>query len=460
MDQRRHDMKYIIILGDGMADEPIPSLGGKTPLQAAAKPEMDWLAAHGRNGLLDTIPRGFAPGSEIANLAILGYDLPKVFEGRGSLEAASMGVPIGDNEMAMRCNLITIEDGRIKNHSGGQISSEEAAQLMEYLQQELGGGDVNFFPGVSYRHLLKMKGGNKHIITTPPHDVIGAEFGNYLVKPDMEGSEETAEKLNRLILKSMELLPGHPVNIARAKAGKDMLYMSQLRQIIPKGVTGADSTDMAGRVIREWKLERLLLMKAEAELPASQLDVSEEIEGYRRSLLVYRYESMYLSERLDTSVTDMEIEEYYRENQEFFRTSSMLVRGYFVKMNADSPNLATVRYNLKNLDDSDTEELELLSARVSFSYLNFYDYWVALSEFVPDFGMDIGTLTKSASMSSFLEAEYGGAVSFLKIWERIPAGEIAPLAYCRDAVVERILNLRKKQLLDDLERDLLMESVS
>ena len=179
MDQRRLDMKYIIILGDGMADEPIPSLGGKTPLQAAAKPEMDWLAAHGRNGLLDTIPRGFAPGSEIA-------------------------------------------DGRIKNHSGGQISSEEAAQLMEYLQQELGGGDVNFFPGVSYRHLLKMKGGNKHIITTPPHDVIGAEFGNYLVKPDMEGSEETAEKLNRLILKSMELLPGHPVNIARAKAGKDM----------------------------------------------------------------------------------------------------------------------------------------------------------------------------------------------------------------------------------------------
>lgn len=245
-----------------------------------------------------------------------------------------------------------------------------------------------------------------------------------------------------------------------AKAGKDVLYMSQLRQIIPKGVTGADSADMAGRVIREWKLERLLLMKAEAELPASQLDVSEEIEGYRRSLLVYRYESMYLSERLDTSVTDMEIEEYYRENQEFFRTSSMLVRGYFVKMNADSPNLATVRYNLKNLDDSDTEELELLSARVSFSYLNFYDYWVALSEFVPDFGMDIGALTKSASMSSFLEAEYGGAVSFLKIWERIPAGEIAPLAYCRDAVVERILNLRKKQLLDDLERDLLMESVS
>ena len=222
MNQRRHDMKYIIILGDGMADEPIPSLGGKTPLQAAVKPEIDWLAAHGCSGLLDTIPQGFAPGSEIANLAILGYDLPKVFEGRGSLEAASMGVSIGENEMAMRCNLITIENGRIKNHSGGQISSEEAAQLIQYLQHELGGEDANFFSGVSYRHLLKMKGGNKHIITTPPHDVIGEDFRNYLIKPDGKEGEKTAEILNGLILKSMELLPGHPVNIARAKAGKDI----------------------------------------------------------------------------------------------------------------------------------------------------------------------------------------------------------------------------------------------
>ena len=216
------EMKYIIILGDGMADEPVPSLGGKTPLQAAVKPEIDWIAAHGRNGLLDTIPQGFAPGSEIANLAILGYDLPKVFEGRGSLEAASMGVPIEDGEMAMRCNLITIENGKIKNHSGGQISSEEAAVLIKYLQSELGGNDANFFPGVSYRHLLKLKGGNKHIITTPPHDVIGEDFEKYLVRPEDEDAKSTAERLNGLILKSMELLAEHPVNIARAKAGKDM----------------------------------------------------------------------------------------------------------------------------------------------------------------------------------------------------------------------------------------------
>lgn len=215
-------MKYIIILGDGMADEPIPELGGKTPLQAAPKPEIDWLASHGRNGLLDTVPAGFAPGSEIANLAILGYDLPKVFEGRGSLEAASMGVHIDDGEMAMRCNLITIEGGRIKNHSGGQISSEEAAVLIGFLQKELGGNGISFFPGVSYRHLLKMKGGNKHVITTPPHDVIGDDFRKHLVRPENEEGKETAERLNALIIKSMELLDGHPVNTARAAAGKDV----------------------------------------------------------------------------------------------------------------------------------------------------------------------------------------------------------------------------------------------
>ena len=139
-------MKYIIILGDGMADEPIGSLGGRTPLQAACKPSIDRVAALGWSGMLATVPAGFAPGSEIANLSVLGYDLPKVFEGRGSLEAASMGVRIEDGEMAMRCNLLTIEQGRIKNHSAGHITGEEAAELIVFLQKELGGGDANFFP--------------------------------------------------------------------------------------------------------------------------------------------------------------------------------------------------------------------------------------------------------------------------------------------------------------------------
>lgn len=214
-------MKYIIILGDGMADEPIGSLGGRTPLQAASKPSIDRVAALGRSGMLATVPAGFAPGSEIANLSVLGYDLPKVFEGRGSLEAASMGVRIENGEMAMRCNLLTIEQGRIKNHSAGHITSEEAAELIVFLQKELGGGDANFFPGVSYRHLLKLKGGDKRIATTPPHDVPGTPYRDVLVRALVPEAEATAVRINELIERSQELLKDHPVNRARVAAGKE-----------------------------------------------------------------------------------------------------------------------------------------------------------------------------------------------------------------------------------------------
>ena len=214
-------MKYIIVLGDGMADEPIAALENKTPLQAVSKPAIDWVAAHGRSGMLATVPAGFAPGSEIANLSVLGYDVPKVFEGRGSLEAASMGVKIEDGEMAMRCNLITIEDGKIKNHSAGHISNAEAAELIAFLQKELGGEDVNFFPGVSYRHLLKIKGGSNRIVTTPPHDVPGTPYKDVLVRAADTDGEPTARQLNELIERSMTLLENHPVNLARKAAGKD-----------------------------------------------------------------------------------------------------------------------------------------------------------------------------------------------------------------------------------------------
>ena len=214
-------MKYIIILGDGMADEPIGSLGGRTPLQAACKPSIDRVAALGRSGMLATVPAGFAPGSEIANLSVLGYDLPKVFEGRGSLEAASMGVRIEDGEMAMCCNLLTIEQGRIKNHSAGHITSEEAAELIVFLQKELGGGDANFFPGVSYRHLLKLKGGDKRIATTPPHDVPGTPYRDVLVRALVPEAEATAVRINELVERSQELLKDHPVNRARVAAGKE-----------------------------------------------------------------------------------------------------------------------------------------------------------------------------------------------------------------------------------------------
>lgn len=214
-------MKTIIILGDGMADEPIQALGNKTPLQAAHKPYIDLLAAKGKSGLLDTIPAGFKPGSEIANLSVLGYNVPLVFEGRGSLEAASMDVDIAPGEMAMRCNVICIEDGKIKNHSAGHISTEEAAELIDFLQKELGDDIASFYPGVSYRHLLKIKGGNKNLDCTAPHDVIGTPFEDVLIKATTPDAEETAKYLNNLILKSQELLKDHPINKKRIAEGKD-----------------------------------------------------------------------------------------------------------------------------------------------------------------------------------------------------------------------------------------------
>ena len=204
-----------------MADERIAKLNNQTPLEAANKPYMDLLAKKGRCGLLHTVPEGFKPGSEIANMCVLGYDVRTEFEGRGSLEAASIGVAIQEGEMAMRCNLICIQDGKIKNHSAGHISNEEAKELIEYLQAELGNDIFTFHNGISYRHLLIMKGGNKQITCTPPHDVPGAEVNSVLVKADVAEAEETAKLLNELTLRSQELLENHPVNLKRKAAGKD-----------------------------------------------------------------------------------------------------------------------------------------------------------------------------------------------------------------------------------------------
>lgn len=214
-------MKYLIILGDGMADEPIAELEGKTPLQYANTPTLDYMAKRSRMGLLKTVPKEFHPGSEVANMSVLGYDLSKTYEGRGSLEAASMGIPVEEGEMAMRCNLICIEDGIIKNHSAGHISNEEATELINYLNQKLGSDVVSFYSGVSYRHLLKIRGGNKEIDCTPPHDVPGTPFKDVMVKPLSEEGENTAILINKMILRSQELLENHPVNIRRKQEGKD-----------------------------------------------------------------------------------------------------------------------------------------------------------------------------------------------------------------------------------------------
>lgn len=214
-------MKHIIILGDGMADWKVPALGNKTLLQYAQTPNMDFIARMGRNGLLQTVPEGFHPGSEVANSSILGYDQRKVYEGRGPLEAASIGVSLAPDDLALRCNLICIQNGKIKNHSCGRLETSEGDILIKYLQQKLGSPQIRFYTGVQYRHLLVVKGGNKHILCTPPHDVPGTPFRQCLVKAATPAAEPTAELLNRLILQSQEILPSHPLNAARQAQGKD-----------------------------------------------------------------------------------------------------------------------------------------------------------------------------------------------------------------------------------------------
>ena len=215
-------MKHIIILGDGMADEPIGSLGGLTPLQYAKTPYMDELARQGVTGRMKTVADGFHPGSEVANMAVLGYDLPTVYEGRGVLEAASIGVELQPGDMAMRCNLICVEEEILKNHSAGHITTEEADELIHSLNEQLGSEQVHFYTGVSYRHLLVIKGGDKRVACTPPHDVPLHPFRPLLVKAEVPEAQATADLLNELILRSQELLKNHPVNLRRQAEGKDM----------------------------------------------------------------------------------------------------------------------------------------------------------------------------------------------------------------------------------------------
>ncbi|HUI32568.1 MAG: cofactor-independent phosphoglycerate mutase [Dysgonamonadaceae bacterium] len=215
-------MKYLIILGDGMSDEPLKNYGNKTPLQLANKPNIDWLTKNGRSGLLTTIPATMHPGSEVANLAVLGYDVEKVFEGRGVLEAASMGVELKPDDLCLRCNLITIEDETIKNHSGGHITTKESTGLIHFLNEKMGTENIKFYPGVSYRHILVIKNGNKQLDCTPPHDVLDRLFRDVLIKAETSEAEKTATLLNDLIFKSQELLEKHPINKKRKAEGKKL----------------------------------------------------------------------------------------------------------------------------------------------------------------------------------------------------------------------------------------------
>lgn len=204
-----------------MADEPIEALGGKTPMQYADTPYMDKLAEMGVTGRMKTVADGFHPGSEVANMAVLGYDLPTVYEGRGVLEAASIGYDLKPSEMAMRCNLICVEGDILKNHSSGHITTEEADELIRFLNEKLGSDRIHFYTGVSYRHLLVVKGGDKRLDCTPPHDVPLHPFRPLIIKPEAPEAQETADLLNNLILQSQEILKDHPVNLQRIAAGKD-----------------------------------------------------------------------------------------------------------------------------------------------------------------------------------------------------------------------------------------------
>lgn len=221
-------MKHIIILGDGMADHAVERLGGKTLLEYADTPYMDMLAKKGRTGRLVTVPDGYSPGSEVANTAILGYDLDKVYEGRGPLEAASIGYEMQPDDMAIRCNIITLADGMIKNHHGGHLTTDEGDRLIRTLDKELGNERVRFITGIQYRHLLVIKGGNKHIVCSPPHDHPDQPWRPLLVKPEEGGEEpgrmtpqETADLINHLIVKSQEILAQHPLNKKREAEGRN-----------------------------------------------------------------------------------------------------------------------------------------------------------------------------------------------------------------------------------------------
>lgn len=207
-------MKYIVLIGDGMADYPIRELGGKTPLEVAKIPNMNYIAKNGKVGLAQTIPLGFSPASDVASLSILGYDPVKYYSGRGPLEASNMGVELGPDDVAFRCNLVTVDEERMIDYSAGHITSKEATTLINYLDEKLGSETIKFYPGVSYRHLMvvsdkRLKNSLLKTHCAAPHDIIGCE-----IKENLPKGEE-AQFLIRLMEDSKTLLSGHEVNQVR-----------------------------------------------------------------------------------------------------------------------------------------------------------------------------------------------------------------------------------------------------
>lgn len=216
-------MKYVLVVGDGMADYPVPELGNKTPLQAAYKPNMDSIAAKGRSGLIKTVPDELTSGSDVAICSVLGYDPVRYCTGRGPLEAPSRGIKLAENDTAYRCNLITEKDGAIVDYSAGHITTDEASQLIVAIKKAFEKpNQIEFFAGLDYRHFLILRNfPNPELIQcTPPHDATGMAVSAVLPKAKSAEAEKTAQLLRDLIEGSREILRSHPVNIAREKAGK------------------------------------------------------------------------------------------------------------------------------------------------------------------------------------------------------------------------------------------------
>ena len=216
-------MKYLLILGDGMADHPISKLNDKTPLQVANKPNMDKITAKGVSGLLKTIPEGLTPGSGTAILSVLGYDPRICYTGRGPFEAAARNIKLNENDVAYRCNLITEKDGILVDYSAGHITTSEAKELTEALKKRMGKqGKIEFFAGLGYRNFLIFRNYlyNEIVDGTPPHDVIGKEISKILPKAETEETKSTANLLSGLIFGSKNVLENHPINIARKISGK------------------------------------------------------------------------------------------------------------------------------------------------------------------------------------------------------------------------------------------------
>jgi 2,3-bisphosphoglycerate-independent phosphoglycerate mutase len=212
------EVKYIILQGDGMADYPLELLGGRTPLEAARTPKMDWLAQRGVFGMAHVIPEGFPPGSDVGNMSIMGYDPAVYHTGRSPLEAASMGVALGAKDIAFRCNLVSLSGGgaetRMEDFTAGHISSAEAKAIIDDIGRALGGDGIEFFAGVSYRHLMVWRDGKETMTTTPPHDITGQKIAGYL--PTGDG----AERLLKLMEAARETLAEHPVNVKRGADGQ------------------------------------------------------------------------------------------------------------------------------------------------------------------------------------------------------------------------------------------------